>query len=112
MKSHSHVRRSFVAGALLNVLLFCPLAHSQNNGDSAEDTSAVQTIEDLKSDLDSIMNEISTPGAAVAIVSADSVIWIGTFGFANICLYFLLLLSVKKNIVNPSEMNLTSLAET
>ena len=30
------------------------------------------------------MNEISTPGAAVAIVTADSVVWIGTFGFANI----------------------------
>jgi CubicO group peptidase (beta-lactamase class C family) len=39
---------------------------------------------DLKTDLDSIMNEISTPGAAVAIVSADSIIWIGTFGFANL----------------------------
>ena len=84
MKSSSFVWRSFIIGALLNIFLFCPMAHSLNDGDSAEQISAVHTIEDLKSDLDSIMNEISTPGAAVAIVSADSIIWIGTFGFANI----------------------------
>lgn len=84
MKTTSLVRRSLITGALSIVLLFCPVAHSQNVGDSAEQTSVVQTIEDLESDLDSIMNEISTPGAAVAIVSADSIIWIGTFGFANI----------------------------
>lgn len=84
MKSSSLVRRSFITGALLNVLLFWPLAHSQNNGNSAEQTSVIQTIEDLSSDLDSIMNEISTPGAAVAIVSPDSIIWIGAFGFANL----------------------------
>ena len=84
MKSSLLVRRSFITGVLLSVFLFCPIAHSLNDGDSAVQISAVQTIEDLKSDLDSIMNEISTPGAAVAIVSTDSIIWIGTFGFANI----------------------------
>jgi CubicO group peptidase (beta-lactamase class C family) len=84
MKSSSLAARSFITGVLLDVLLFWPVAHSQNNVDSVDQTSAVQTVEDLKSDLDSIMNEISTPGAAVAIVSADSIIWIGTFGFANI----------------------------
>lgn len=84
MKSHSQVWQSFIAGAFLGVFLFCPAAHSQNDGDSAKQTPAVQTIEDLKTDLDSIMKGISTPGAAVAIVSADSIIWIGTFGFANI----------------------------
>jgi CubicO group peptidase (beta-lactamase class C family) len=84
MKSFSFVRRSIITCALLRVFIFCPIAQSQNDGDSARHASVVQTIEDLKSDLDSIMNEISTPGATAAIVSADSVIWIGTFGFANI----------------------------
>jgi len=84
MKSHSRRRRSVIAGVFLSVFLFCPAAHSQNDEGSAEQISAVKTIESLKSDIDSIMKEISTPGAAVAIVSADSIIWIGTFGFANI----------------------------
>jgi len=84
MKLYSLVWLPLITGVLLSVLLFCSTARSQNDGDSAEQTPAVQTIEDLKSDLDSIMNEISTPGAAVAIVSADSIIWIGTFGLANV----------------------------
>jgi len=84
MKSHSHVWRSFIAGAFLSFFLFCPAAYSQSGEGSAERTSAVQALEDLKTDLDSIMKEISTPGAAVAIVSADSIVWIGTFGLANI----------------------------
>jgi CubicO group peptidase (beta-lactamase class C family) len=51
--------------------------------DTIAQSAVPQTIEDLHSDLDSIMSEISTPGAAVAIVSADSIVWIGTFGFAD-----------------------------
>jgi CubicO group peptidase (beta-lactamase class C family) len=65
-------------------LLVCSILYSQTITGPAEQSSIVQTIEDLESDLDSIMNEISTPGAAVAIVSRDSIIWIGTFGFANV----------------------------
>ena len=42
------------------------------------------SLSNLQSDIDSIVNVISTPGAAVAIVSRDSIIWIGTFGFANL----------------------------
>jgi CubicO group peptidase (beta-lactamase class C family) len=75
-------QRSLIAGTLLVIFILCPAVYSQNSGNSAGQKPAAQTIEDLKSDLDSIMNEISTPGAAVAIVSADSIIWIGTFGFA------------------------------
>ncbi|MDH4156174.1 MAG: beta-lactamase family protein [candidate division Zixibacteria bacterium] len=84
MKSSMFVRRFFIASAVFSVFTFCATVHSQKNGDLAEQVSIAQTIEDLKTDLDSIFDEISTPGAAVAIVSADSIIWIGTFGFANI----------------------------
>ena len=65
------------------ILLNAATLYSQTAAGPAEQSSVSQTIEDLDSDLDSIMNEISTPGAAVAIVSRDSIIWIGTFGFAN-----------------------------
>jgi CubicO group peptidase (beta-lactamase class C family) len=83
MKAALPVRRFAITRALLIVLLFCPVAHSQNIEDSTGQSFAIQTIEGLKSDLDSIVNDISTPGAAVAIVSRDSVTWIGTFGLAN-----------------------------
>lgn len=43
-----------------------------------------QTIDELKTRIDSILEETYIPGAAVAVVSADSIVWIGTFGFANL----------------------------
>jgi CubicO group peptidase (beta-lactamase class C family) len=65
-------------------LLNASATYSQVVTGPAKRSSVVQTIEDLKSDLDSLMNEIPVPGAAVAIVSRDSILWIGTFGFANV----------------------------
>ncbi len=38
----------------------------------------------MESELDSIVEATSTPGAAVAIVCKDSIIWMGSFGLANI----------------------------
>lgn len=59
-------------------------AFSQAASDSTDTMHAAQTYADLESSLDSIMNEISTPGAAVAIVSPESVDLIWTSGFADI----------------------------
>lgn len=70
--------------AFLASLLLYSALYSQTATDSTEHSPVFQTIEDLESDLDSLMNEISVPGAAVAIVSRDSIIWIWTFGFANV----------------------------
>ena len=74
---------SFVS-AFLASLLLCSALYSQTVTDSTGQSSVFRTIEDLESDLDSLMTEISVPGAAVAIVSRDSIIWIGAFGFANV----------------------------
>lgn len=71
-------------GALLIVLIFSLDSYSQRSDGIPSRTAIGQTIEELESDLDSIMGDISTPGAAVAIVSRDSIVWIGTFGLANI----------------------------
>jgi CubicO group peptidase (beta-lactamase class C family) len=84
MMTPSLERRFCIAGALFGLFMICPTADSQDDRDSVAPESEVQTVEDLKSDLDSIMNEITTPGAAVAIVSADSIVWIETYGLANI----------------------------
>jgi CubicO group peptidase (beta-lactamase class C family) len=71
--------RTFLAS-----LLLYPTLYSQTATDSTKHLHIFQVIEDLQSDLDSLMNRISVPGAAMAIVSRDSIIWIGTFGFANV----------------------------
>jgi CubicO group peptidase (beta-lactamase class C family) len=63
--------------------LFCSNHGSQTVTDSREQHFFFHTITDFQSELDSLMNEISVPGAAVAILSRDSIVWIGTFGFAN-----------------------------
>lgn len=66
------------------VLLKAATLYSQTADNVTEGLPVPQSIPELRSDLDSLMNEISVPGAAVAIVSRDSIIWIGTFGFANV----------------------------
>ena len=66
------------------VLVSGPNVLSQPVENNSESLSLVQSIEQLSSDLDSIMQEITTPGVAVAIVSRDSILWTGTFGLADI----------------------------
>lgn len=69
----------FVASLLPHAAVY-----SETVIDSTVQSDVFRTIKNLESDLDSLMNEISVPGAAVAIVSRDSIIWIGTFGFSNL----------------------------
>ena len=57
----------------------------KNTGGETENSKKVpQTIDELKTRIDSIFEETNIPGAAVAIVSADSIDWTETFGFANL----------------------------
>ncbi len=60
------------------------LSYSQIKADSVILSEITQSAGKLETKIDSIIRELNIPGAAVAIVSADSVLWIGTFGFANI----------------------------
>ena len=61
---------------------------SGNEENTAEETENLKktplTIDELKIRINSILEETNIPGATVAIVSTDSIIWIGTFGFANL----------------------------
>ena len=77
MKKILPSKRFLIMATLFLVLLFYPLAFSQSTEDSTGQASVAQTIENLYSELDSIINETSTPGAAVAIISTDSIIRIG-----------------------------------
>ena len=60
------------------------LSCSQTKTDSISNSEIPKSVQELKVKIDSIFIETNIPGAAVAIVSADSILWIGTFGFANL----------------------------
>lgn len=54
------------------------------SGEAENSKKTPQTIDELKTKIDSLLVKCQIPGVAVAIVSADSILWIGTFGFANL----------------------------
>jgi CubicO group peptidase (beta-lactamase class C family) len=71
----------FITGVIVyTISIFC---YAQVRGNEERSPKIPQSIEELKIRIDRILNETNIPGAAVAIVSTDSIIWIGTFGFAN-----------------------------
>ena len=76
--------RAFVLSVLSATTVVFSTGHTQQSENRLSKTCTIQSIERLKADLDSIMTEISAPGAAVAVVSRDSIVWIGTFGLANV----------------------------
>lgn len=57
---------------------------SWTSGGTENSKKTPRTIDELKTRIDSIFEKTNIPGAAVAIVSADSIVWTGTFGFANL----------------------------
>ncbi len=59
-------------------------AGSQENPNEETEKGAAQTIGELKTRIEGIMERTNIPGAAVAIVSTDSIDWIGTFGYADL----------------------------
>lgn len=76
--------RMFILSAFWAIMVFVTTAHTRQLENDARQYPIIQPIRQLKADIDSIMKEISAPGAAVAVVSRDSIIWIGTFGLADI----------------------------
>jgi CubicO group peptidase (beta-lactamase class C family) len=77
------VSRIIILIALCSACILFSTAYSEQYENHGEKKPTSESVELLKSDLDSIMHNSSVPGAAVALVSKDSIIWIGTFGFAN-----------------------------
>jgi CubicO group peptidase (beta-lactamase class C family) len=71
--------RGTTAACLLSLALhLLPAAET-----AAADAPSVGSLDTLRHNIDSVMSAFSIPGAAVALVSRDSIIWISTFGFAN-----------------------------
>lgn len=70
---------------ILGIIIFIisTFCYSQSNVNTENSNKIPLTIDQLKTRIDSVFKETNIPGAAVAIVSADSIIWIGTLGFGN-----------------------------
>ncbi|MFB0562994.1 MAG: serine hydrolase [Candidatus Lokiarchaeia archaeon] len=58
--------------------------YSQTTAELRVKQSVPQTIEELKSEIDSLLIKYKIPGAAIAIVTEDSIIYLDGLGYANI----------------------------
>ncbi len=68
----------------LALLLIGKTAYSQPETFQADNPISSQSIQVIDVKLDSIIKGHSIPGAAVAIVSRDSIAWIGCYGYADL----------------------------
>lgn len=65
----------------MTILAFC---FYQTSEASTVNKEILQDIDGLEANIDSLMNKTTIPGVAVAIVSQDSILWICTYGYADL----------------------------
>jgi CubicO group peptidase (beta-lactamase class C family) len=78
---------TIIVCAALIYFLSCGNLYAQDSPQAASDSGTVLSLEkldELDARIDSSVAHNSIPGVAVAIVSEDSIIWIRTYGLANI----------------------------
>ena len=66
------------------LLITSIISYSQINVDSTNNTEIPQTIEELEAKINCLLNKYRIPGAGIAIVSKDSIIYCSGLGYANI----------------------------
>lgn len=71
---------------ILLILLFTisMVISSQTSETSEKNSKIPQTIDELKIKLENLLQKHKFPGVGVALVSKDSIIWIGSIGVANV----------------------------
>jgi CubicO group peptidase (beta-lactamase class C family) len=73
---------------LMILLLRTPVpCYSQTTARLQNSQQVPQTIDELKAELDSLMKRYDIPGAGIAIVSKNSIVYLGGLGYANIDLH-------------------------
>ena len=68
---------------MLILFLFISSTIAYSQGSMKIDTTSL-SFEHLEMQIDSIISENNIPGAAITIISPDSVLWMKSFGFANL----------------------------
>lgn len=83
-KEEKEDMRKFLCFVIVFMFIFLFGSYGVKSADrETEDSNKIpRTIDELKTRIDTILEKTNIPGAAVAIVSTDSIDWIGTFGFA------------------------------
>jgi len=73
-------------GQILLIILFQFLTpcYSQTTSVLQNTHRILQTIDELKAEIDSLLTKYKIPGASIAIVTKDSIIYVGGLGYANI----------------------------
>ncbi len=75
---------SYLLILLLMLLIFSTMCHSQASLDSEHDVEIPSAIGELNTRIDSLLRKYEIPGVGIALVSQDSIIWIGGIGLANV----------------------------
>lgn len=75
---------SYLLTLLLMTLIFSTICHSPANSNSEDDVKIPCTIGELNTRIDSLLRKYEIPGVGIALVSQDSIIWIGGIGLANV----------------------------
>ncbi len=76
--------RMYTHVLLLILFLFMTPCSSQKNKIIKNQEYIIQNIEKLRTNIDSLLLRYNIPGASIAIATKDSMIYCGSFGYANI----------------------------
>lgn len=69
---------------LIILFQFLTPCYSQTTSVLQNTHRILQTIDELKAEIDSLLTKYKIPGASIAIVTKDSIIYVGGLGYANI----------------------------
>jgi len=80
----SNTATSYLSRFLIVLFTASAIFQPQTSPASENDLEIPQTIDELKARIDSLLKKFEIPGAGIALVSRDSIIWVGGFGLANV----------------------------
>lgn len=75
---------SYLLILLIMFFTFSTICYSQANTDSKSNSKIPHTIGELNTRIDSLLKAYKIPGVGIALVSKDSIIWMGSIGLANV----------------------------
>jgi len=80
----SYIKFLYIVIITVIFLTTSTMCYTQESAYSANDSEVPQSIDELKTEIDSLLIKYQIPGVGIAIVSKDSIIYCGGLGYANV----------------------------